>query len=294
MTQVINLKLSNKENIIEKVPFSVTSKKVIVNVEDGAIALIKDKKYYSGNSEKLNFDKLVLSKNSSGIAYLYNNRLVETTTFDLFVDELPLVWEESEDEMINYCLSILVSIKIFDHELFAQNFQETMSKDNLFNFLRDEKKITGDCSSIIRKNLSKDATKNDVKKNKSLYEDELKNSVNQKIKYMGIKVASINDIELDTTPQEDERLNKLRFQKQKEAAAKLAAEEKQKERDHEINLEKAKNTRITDKTEKIHKTINGSDSEETNKKYIICPNVNCGLKIDSDSNFCKHCGKSIR
>lgn len=303
LTETVTLALSEEDYVIEKVDFDDFKRaKVEFIVSQGVKAIIKGVSYNSGTQVK--YDKSELK--SSKTIFLHKaswNTSVDVQRF--FGGSFELSLSISPTVKGSFSIVGSASVAIDHYPTLINYFGKSMKKAELEEAISADfkKHAKDDISALASKYLTTSSTEKDLKDSLILIENEFKQSSNKSnVSNMGIRVTKIS-LSVNTLPDTDEMINKIKDELTKKGLreinadeTKRLAEEEDKKRQHELELERIKKTTITEKKEDIKKEINSvvvkDESKEKKEEKLHC--VGCGKVVDDPTaKFCKHCGKEI-
>lgn len=296
-TQEIRLGLSNPDYVIEKVDFNKFEKaNVEFTIASGTIAYINGIAYKSGNVVKFSKNEL----ESIRTVYLSSSTSdLEINIPKFFGGSYNLAISFSPTARGEFALVGDTTIRVDDYSSMIRKYQKTMTKGELEKQVSNEfrKHILSEISSIVNKYKTNSITEADlgalIPKIIEDFKYNTERSSKKEIEELGVYVTKIT-LKINVLEETEHKINKLREELEKKAVREINEDvrlEEEKKRQHEIELEKAKNTKITERKEEINKTINGKEETEELKKFCS----NCGKKIVvEDANFCAYCGKELK
>lgn len=308
--QKIKLSLSNPDYLIEKVSLGkIVKSKIELLIVEGTCALIAGREYTGRNTVyDLYVEDMVAKKGEECIVYLYSNKFFDKLSFKFPVDVYSLEIDVLKGAKGKYALNAQASVEISDHKELVLNYGKTVTRDDLLAELetkvRQELKSTAMAvaSSLYSSELTANEFLGKVQGNidEILREIRRGTSINalglvvnrSSIKFYVNEMAETKEYIAKVTGKINEgaeyHINDDRRKDQNEAI--------EKEREHEINLKRAGNTRITESTQTINKNINGKEeshkTEKKEPKKKFCSH--CGSKIENDkAKFCANCGEKL-
>lgn len=302
-TETITLALSQDDYIIEKVEFEEFQKwNVEFLVTEGTKALIKGILYNSG--AQIKFDKKELQ--SSKTIYLCKaswNINVDIQKF--FGGSYELGISISPSVKGSFSIVGSASVEIDDFKTLINYFNKTMTRKELEEAISNDfkKHAKDDIFKLASQYITSSSTEQDLAaKLPDIEQAFQKNSNKSNVKNMGIRVTKIT-LGINTLPDTDEMIKKIKEELTQRGLreinadeTKRLAEEEDKQRKHELELERIKKMTITEKKEDIKKEINstvvrdGTKEQEVEKTYCL----GCGKLVeDKTAKFCKYCGEKI-
>lgn len=299
-SQQFKLGLTNSTLKMEKVTLGpITKGKVEITIDKGSKAIINGEiKDGQHESYKYNINELGIDKNGKLDVILIPNQMMDTIEFGLFAGRHEFALEELKSVKLEYAVVIHVNLEVIDHKTLVQYFNNTYTEETFTEAINEKiiESLAGSCATIMTKYACNGFTPTQILEEKSNIYMELKTSTIRALNQFGVALTGISKIKFNptdkTTQLKDQIKNKINdnaIDSLNDDERKRQQEELEKQRQHEINLEKAKNSKIIEKTENINKSNNGNE-KNTNKRF--CPK--CGKEVDrEDSVFCTYCGTKL-
>lgn len=305
-TQEITLGLSKPSNVIEKEEIVLKKTKINLYVKKGSVVYVGTQAY-KGSTDFYEIDASMLGgrKKDSVTVYITPDKTFDTMLIKFFAGKHKCSISYKPEAKADFSIIGEVEVMINDYQLLTETFDKTMTKEELVEELNNSyRQILGnEIGQAADRYITLQTTENDLAASinkiiKDVFSTGRKaSSVFQKI---GLVIVP-SSISLQVQPLEDADeimatiLNKIN----EKAIASLDDEEKEREyqrkqteiqaeRDHEINLERAKHTSISEQKTEINNNGNGNVTIKQESKDRFC--TNCGAKIPSGALFCPSCG----
>lgn len=289
--------------VIQKVELGEIKKRNIeLFVGEGTNALINNKTYGSGTTHNLIREEVVGQKGDKAVAYLYSNKFYNTIELGLYAGRFIFGLDELRTAKLEYSVVFYVSVELLDYKELVSNFRKTLTKEEAHDEIKEKlvSLLSGACSQAVAKFRTDESTTTDVNGKKQEIFKELRQTTSKAISQLGLTLSSVNQIKFNPTDETEIKIEQIRNSVNENAMDSLndAKRERendalQKERQHEIDMTRANNTKITESTQNINKNINGNIKEEESKpQKRFCHK--CGKEItQSDAAFCPSCGAKL-
>lgn len=305
-TQEIILELSDPSYVIEKVDVELKKTKINLYVKKGTIAYIGSS-CYKGKASAYEIDAEMLGgrKKDSITAFLCPDKLLDTISIKFFAGKHKCSISYKPDALADFSILGEVDVMINDYSLLAENINDTTTKEELVELLnKNYRQLLGnEISQAADRFITKETTENDLSASLGKIVKEVFSSGRRaatQFQKMGLIIMP-GSISLNVEPFEDADemiatiLNKINQRaldsfddEEKEKEYQRKKEELQAEREHEINLERAKHTSISETKTDINKSGDGNVTIEQASTDKFC--LKCGKKISKDAVFCPSCG----
>ena len=304
-TQEITLGLKDPSNIIEKEEILLKKQKINLYVKKGSIVYV-GQTAYKGNPDFYEIDPSMLGgrKKDSITLYVTPDKTFDTISIKFFAGKHKCSVSYRPDAKADFSIIGEVEVMINDYQLLAEHFDRTMSKDELVDDInKSYRQLLGnEIGQTADKFITLETTENDLSASlNKIVKEVFKTGRKAATAFQKIGLVIVpGSISLQVEPLEDADeiistiLNKINQkalesidneEKEKEYERKQA--ELQAEREHEINLERAKHTSISEQITDVNATGDGNVTINQNPdKYCI----NCGAKISRTAAFCPTCG----
>ena len=300
-TQEISLKLSKSSYLIEKVTLPVIKKKKIeLKVETGTIAIINGMTYKGqGKPHELYAETLDAQKGTELTAYLYSDKFYDSFPINFMGGKhtVKLSSAVSGYARGNFAVVGTIDVEIFDYKDLAAFFDCTITKEDVIEEINKNYRshISNEINSAVSARITEDTTEVGLKGLLTTVVDDVlrsRQAVNVLMK-MGLAMSKrgftmhINPV--DNAEEITKKLNDALVDKELEGfnKDKLDREEleRQRQREHEINLIKAGNTKVEESTETKNINSNGNNPVTINE---------AGKGADNDKKFCGECGAQLK
>jgi len=305
-TQEIILELSDPSYVIEKVDVELKKTKINLYVKKGTTAYIGSS-CYKGKASAYEIDAEMLGgrKKDSVTAFLCPDKLLDTISIKFFAGKHKCSISYLPNALADFSILGEVDVIIDDYALLAENINETTTKDELVELVnKNYRQLLGnEISQAADRIITKETTENDLSASLGKIVKEVftsgRRAANQ-FQNMGLIIMP-GSISLTVEPFEDadamiaeilKKINERAFNsfddEEKEKEYQRKKEELQAEREHEINMERAKHTTISEQKTDINKSGDGNVtiSQVSSDKFCI----KCGKKISREAAFCPSCG----
>lgn len=305
-TQEIILGIKNKKNILEKEEFVVEKKNINIRVKDGTVAYINGIKYNAGDNFVNIKDSFDTKKKEKAVAYLYPAGGIREITIHFFAGQHQLSLDINSKAKGTFSVVGDAKVIVDDYTALAKNYERAMTEEELIedinNTYRDS--LKNEMTGIIDRKISIETTEQELKGMFNDIIDEMvsKNGgANSTFARLGL-VLRKSGISLKLNRMEDaDELNKQFISKINDKALgsfdKEDADEEyqrgqtelEKSRQFDIDMERAKNTSISESKTEVINSGNGNVTinQKSNDKYCI----KCGAKIPANALYCPNCGE---
>ena len=305
-TQEITLELSNPSYVIEKIDIALKKSKINLYVKKGTTAYVGGT-CYKGSASLYEIDAEMMGgrKKDTITAYLCPDKTFDTVSIKFFAGKHKCSISYKPDAKADFSILGEVEVMINDYSFLCEAIDKTITKDELIELINnDYRKLLGDeISQAADRFITQETTENDLNASlNKIVKDVFSNGrrAASQFQKMGLIIMP-GSINLTVEPFEDADemianiLNKINQraldsfdEEEKEKEYQPKKEKLQAERDHEINIERAKHTTITEQKTDINKNGDGNVVIEQQSSDKFC--IKCGKKIARDAAFCPSCG----